>query len=76
MMPCLKVNQLFDQSENSISCDYYNVDNLNKIVISQSDLTVIQLNISPLALHINKLNLFLRPLLVESSVIVIFYIIF
>ena len=76
MMPCLKVNQLFDQSENSISCDYYNVDNLNKIVISQSDLTVIQLNISSLALHINKLNLFLRPLLVESSVIVIFYIIF
>ena len=72
MMPCLKVNQLFDQSENSISCDYYNVDNLNKIVISQSDLTVIQLNISSLALHINKLNLFLRPLLVESSVIVIF----
>ena len=76
MMPCLKVNQLFDQSENSISCDYYNVDNLNKIVISQSDLTVIQLNISSLALQINKLNLFLRPLLVESSVIVIFYIIF
>ena len=22
----MQVNQLFDQSENSISCDYYNVD--------------------------------------------------
>ena len=53
MMPCLKVNQLFDQSENSISCDYYDVDNLNKIVISQNDLTVIHLNISSLALHID-----------------------
>ena len=71
-----QVNQLADQSENSISCDYYDVDDFNKIVINQSDLTVIHLNISSLALHIDKLKLFLRPLLVESSVIVIFYIIF
>ena len=51
-----QVNQLSDQSENSISCDYYDVDDFNKIVISQSDLTVISLNISSLALHIDKLN--------------------
>ena len=36
-----QVNQLFDQSENSISCDYYDIDDLNKIVINQSDLTII-----------------------------------
>ena len=48
----MQVNQLFDQSENSISCDYYNVDNLNKIVINQSDLAVMHVNISSLALHI------------------------
>ena len=54
-----QVNQLFDQSENFISCDYYDADDLNKIVINQSDLTVIYLNISSLALHINKLKLFL-----------------
>ena len=52
-----QVNQLFDQSENSISCDYYDVDDFNKIVINQSDLTVIHLNRSSLALHIDKLKL-------------------
>ena len=25
-----QVNQLFNQSENSIGCDYYDVDDLNK----------------------------------------------
>ena len=54
-----QVNQLFDQSENSISCDYYDVDDLNKIVINQSDVTVIHLIILSLALHIDKLKLFL-----------------
>ena len=28
-----QVNQLFDQSENSISCDYYDIDGFSKIVI-------------------------------------------
>ena len=45
---------------NSISCDYYHVDDLNKIVINQSDLTVIHLNISSLVLNIDKLKLFLN----------------
>ena len=54
-----QVNQLFDQSENSITCDYYDVDDLNQIVINQSDLTTIHLNISSLALHIDKRKLFL-----------------
>ena len=46
-----QVNQHFVQSQNSISCNYYDVDDLNKIVINQSDLTVIHLNISSLALQ-------------------------
>ena len=54
-----QVNQLFDQSENSISCDYYDVDDFNKIVIKQSDLTIMCLNISSPKLHIDKLKLFL-----------------
>ena len=58
-MSCFKqVNQLFDQSKNSISCDYFDVDDFNKIVINQSDLTAIHLNISSQALHIDKLKLF------------------
>ena len=38
------------------------VDDLNKIVINESDLTVIHINISCLALHIDKLKLFLSLL--------------
>ena len=37
-----QVNQLFDQSENSISCHYHDVDDFNKIVINQSYLNVIK----------------------------------
>ena len=65
-----QVNQLFDQSENSITCDYYDVDDLNKIVINQSDL-VIHLNISSLALHIGKLKLFLRLIKTKLDIICI-----
>ena len=58
MMPRFKrVNQLFDQWENSISCDYYDVDDQKKILINQSDLTVMYLNISSLARNIDKLKL-------------------
>ena len=46
-----QVNQIFDQSEYSITCDYYDVDDFDKIVMNQNDLTVIHLNISSLALH-------------------------
>ena len=66
-----QVNQLFDRSENSISCDYYDVDDFNKIVINQSDLTVIRLNISSLALHIDKLKLFLSLIKTKFDIICI-----
>ena len=62
-------NQLFDQSENSISCDYYDIDNLNKAVINQSDPTIIHLNISSLALHIDKLKLFLSLIKTKFDII-------
>ena len=66
-----QVNQLFDQSENSISCDYYDVDDLNKIVINQSDVTVIHLIILSLALHIDKLKLFLSLIKTKFDIICI-----
>ena len=73
MILCFKqVNQLFDQSENSISCDYYDVDELNKIVISQSDLTAIHLNVLSLALHIDKLKLFLSLIETKFDIIYIY----
>ena len=71
-MFCFKqVNQLFGQSENSISYDYYDVNDHNKIVINQSDLTVIHLNISSLALHIDKLELFLSLIKTKFDIICI-----
>ena len=66
-----QVNQLFDQLENSISCDYYDVDDLNKIVINQSDVTVIHLIILSLALHIDKLKLFLSLIKTKFDIICI-----
>ena len=72
MMFCFKqVNQLFGQSENSISYDCYDVNDHNKIVINQSDLTVIHLNISSLALHIDKLELFLSLIKTKFDIICI-----
>ena len=41
-----EVSQLYDQSENSISCDYYTLYELNKIKVKQQDLSVLHLNIS------------------------------
>ena len=51
-----EVSQLFDQSENSVSCDYYTPYELNKIKVKQEDLSVLHLNISSLSAHINDLK--------------------
>ena len=66
-----QVSQHFDQLENSVSCDYYDVDDLNKIVINQSDLTDMHLNISSLALHIDKHKLFLILIKTKFDIICI-----
>ena len=54
-----QVNDLLDPSENITSCDYYDVHDISKLRINESDLSVMHLNISSLPLHINKLKLFL-----------------
>ena len=46
-----EVSQLFDESENSVSCDYYTPYELNKIKVKQEDLSVLHLNISSLSAH-------------------------
>ena len=66
-----QVNQFFHQSENSISCDYYDVDDIDKIMINQSDLTVIQLNMSSLALQIDKRKHFLSLIKTKFDIICI-----
>ena len=54
-----------------LSCDYYDVDDFNKLVISQSDLTVINLYKSSLALHIVELKLFLSLIKTKFDIICI-----
>ena len=54
-----QLNNLFDQSENTISCDYYDLKDFQKIKIKQQDFSVLHLNISSLSCHINDLVNFL-----------------
>ena len=64
-----QVNQLFDGNENSISCDYYDINELNKLSVNQKDLKIIHLNISSLPLHINELKIFLSLVKVRFDII-------
>ena len=66
-----KVSQLFDQSENSVSCDYYTPYELNKIKVKQEDLSVLHLNISSLSVHIDDLKNFLSELRIKFDIICI-----
>ena len=67
----LEVSQLFDQSENSVSCDYYTPYELNKIKVKQEDLSVLHLNISSLSAHIDDLKNFLSELSIKFDIICI-----
>ena len=39
------LKQMLEESENPVSCDYYDVHDLNKIQIHQHDLSIIHLHI-------------------------------
>ena len=55
------MNQIFDQSDNLISCDYYDIPEFKKMkIIEQKDLSIIHLNISLISSHINDLRNFLN----------------
>ena len=65
-----QINELLDPSENLTSCDYYNINDINKLrIINENDLSVIHLNISSLPLHINELKLFLSFLKMKFDII-------
>ena len=57
-----EVSQLFDQPENSVSCDYCTPYELNKIKVKQEDLSILHLSISSLSAHIDDLKSFLSEL--------------
>ena len=66
-----KVSQLFDQSENSVSCDYYTPYELNKIKVKQEDLSVLHLSIFSLSARIDDLKNFLSELRIKFDIICI-----
>ena len=66
-----QLNNLFDQSENTISCDYYDLKDFQKIKIKQQDFSLLHLNISSLSCHINDLVNFLALLNTKFDVICI-----
>ena len=52
-----QISQLNDSNENTVSCDYYDLNDFNKIILTKQDLVVLHLNISSLSSHINELKL-------------------
>ena len=66
-----QLNNLFDQSENTISCDYYDLKDFQKIKIKQQDFSLLHLNISSLSCHINDLINFLALINTKFDVICI-----
>ena len=66
-----KLNNLFDQSENTISYHYYDLKDIQKIKTKQKDFSLLHLNISSLSCHINDLLNFLALLTTKFDVIYI-----
>ena len=52
-----QISQLNDPNENNVSCDYYDLNDFNKVTVTKQDLVVLHLNISLLISHINELKL-------------------
>ena len=66
-----EVSQLFGQSENSLSCDYYTPYELNKIKVKQEDSSLLHINIFSLYVHIGDLKNFLSELRIKFDIVCI-----
>ena len=64
-------SQLNDPNENTVSCDYYDLNDFNKVIVRKQDLAVLHLNISSLISHINELKLLLSSLNLNFDIICI-----
>ena len=62
-----QISQLNDPNENTVSCDYYDLNDFNKVIVTQKVLAVLHLNIS--SLSINKLKLLLSSLNLNFDII-------
>ena len=66
-----KLKQIFDETNDLISCDYYDIDELNKIHNNEQDLYIIHLNISSLSSNTDDLKKFLSFLCNKADIIFI-----
>ena len=73
MMKCFcQINQVFDDNENAISCDYYNIDELNKLNINRHhDLFILHFNISSFSSYNDDLKIFLSLLTAKVDMLCI-----
>ena len=66
------MNQTFDQPDNLISCDYYDIPEFKKMkIIEQKDLPNLPQNISSISSHINDLRNFLNLINQKDDIICI-----
>ena len=54
------LNYIFDQSENSLSCDHFDIKDLKKVKIKTLDLSISYLNISSISSCIDNLKILLN----------------
>ena len=54
-----EMSQIFEQSENPLSCDYY-ISDFEKQKINKQDLSILLLNISSISAHIDDLRTLLN----------------
>ena len=66
-----EISNLFDQSENSVNCDYYTLYKLSKIKVKQEHLSALNFNISSLSTHIDDMKNFLSKLRIKFDIICI-----
>lgn len=69
--PGNELKQIFNETNDPISCDYYNIYELNKIQTKERDLCIIHLNISSLSSHIDDLEIFFSLLSNKADIICI-----
>ena len=56
-----EMSQIFEQSENSLGCDYYDISDFKKLKINkEQDLSILHLKISSISAHIDNLRTFLN----------------
>ena len=64
-----QISQLNDPNDNTVSCDYYDLSDFSKVIVTKQDLAVLCLNISSLISHINELKLLLSSLKLNLDIL-------